>query len=254
MNSCPSLHTPLPAPARPQLLQSLHSCLLRTFQDLDKSEISNNALIQCKLVPNLQMPAVIIGFALGLFGCQFGLVETGAARALLASTRSRGGTWEHLPHWIGLDWTETGMGAPVQEMQRGRGRFNQSLLTCARSQSPYAPPVQIPLALHRMAVKELGQNRYWEDHLKGSSIKKKCISSQRAQHFMIMTTFRIIFEHIFLHLHQNKLPAYKNPTSPSYREPLLSYTSTPTLLEFTIVSHARVGVALQESRGHPIGR
>ena len=36
--------------------------------------------------------------------------------------------------------------------------------------------------------------------VKRSSIKKHCISSWKAQYFMIMTTFRIIFENIFFYI------------------------------------------------------
>ena len=55
---------------------------------------------------------------------------------------------------------------------------------------------------------------------------------------MIKTTLRF-FLNIFLHLHQNECQNIGTPLLP-----LLSYKVTPTLLEGTIVTLVRIGVAL----------
>ena len=54
-------------------------------------------------------------------------------------------------------------------------------------------------------------------------LKHNRISSWKARRFKTMTAFRIIFEHIFLHLLQNKCQSIRTPPLPSNR-------GTPTLL------------------------
>ena len=55
--------------------------------------------------------------------------------------------------------------------------------------------------------------------------------SSRAQDFMIMTSFRIVFENICLHLHQKKVPKYRDPP------PLPSYMAPTPLLQGYPYSH-----------------
>ena len=69
---------------------------------------------------------------------------------------------------------------------------------------------------------------------------------------MIKTTFRIIFENIYFGMFTKLSAKIWGPHPyPPIGRPLLSYMVTPTLLEGTIVSLVRVGVALLESRGRP---
>ena len=85
---------------------------------------------------------------------------------------------------------------------------------------------------------------------------------------MLKTSFKIIFENIFLHLHRNSCQNIGTPPLRSYRatptllegdpcpsrgRPLPSQRATTTLASDTMVPPRRVGVALQESRGRPIG-
>ena len=63
---------------------------------------------------------------------------------------------------------------------------------------------------------------------------------------MLKTTFEIIFENIFVHLQHYNCQNIGTP-------PLLSYRATHTLTSDTMVPSRRVGVALWESRGCPIG-
>ena len=85
----------------------------------------------------------------------------------------------------------------------------------------------------------------WSQIFDGSNSPTYSISSRKAQNLMIKTSLRIILKIYFLHLHHNKCQNLRTP-------PLPSYKATPTLLEGTIVSLVRVGVALQESRGRSI--
>ena len=82
--------------------------------------------------------------------------------------------------------------------------------------------------------------------------KNYYISSRKAQHLMIETTYSIFFENIFLHLYQNKCQNIRTPPLPSYRAPLHSQRATPALTSYTMVPLVSAGVALYECRGCPI--
>ena len=62
---------------------------------------------------------------------------------------------------------------------------------------------------------------------------------------MIKTTYRIFFENIYLHLHQNKCQNIRTPPLPSYR-------ATPTLIEGDPCNHKWHHCVTCECRGRPI--
>ena len=79
------------------------------------------------------------------------------------------------------------------------------------NKKPYPQRRTPPIPIHISTFKGI---LYW---------KNNCILSQKAKYFMLNTTLRIIFENIFLHLHQNRCQHIRTPPLPSYR-------ATPTLL------------------------